>query len=69
MHRKTEDMLSNKNFNKKPIKQLNENWKLLNIFFSITEASIKLGIKRRTINNCLKWWSKTAWWYKWVYIK
>lgn len=55
--------------NCKKIKQLDENYNIINIFESINEASKETNIIRTEISNCLNKRQKTAGGYHWQYYK
>ena len=55
--------------NCKKIKQLDENYNIINIFESINEASEETNIIRTEISNCLNKRQKTAGGYHWQYYK
>ena len=55
--------------NCKKVKQLDENYNIINIFESINEASKETNIIRTEISNCLNKRQKTAGGYHWQYYE
>ncbi len=53
----------------KSVIQYSKKWELIQIFFSISNASLNTGISIWNIVKVCKWLRKTAWWYDWKYLK
>lgn len=65
----TQDMISKwrRKWNRRPILQIDINWNILKRWNTSVDAYKELWISNANINVCLRWRSKTAWWFVWKY--